>query len=49
MDWLYSTCRLSDGIHWMRVRADGYIADVSSAAFVSEEQALSDVGIHQHI
>ena len=48
MNWLYSTCRLAHGIHWVLARADGTIVNVSTGAFASEEEALSDIGIdHQ--
>jgi hypothetical protein len=48
MNWLYSTCRLAHGIHWVLARADGTIANVSTGAFASEEEALRDIGIdHQ--
>ncbi len=45
MSWLYSTCRLSDGTHWLLVRPDGAIYAVSDVGFPTAEQALCDIGV----
>ncbi|MCP5395880.1 MAG: hypothetical protein H6918_03955 [Sphingomonadaceae bacterium] len=42
---LYSTCRLSDGIHWMLMRPDGTIYAFSDIGFASVGDALRDIGV----
>jgi len=42
---LFTTCRLSDGIHWMLMRPDGTIYAVSDVAFANVRDALRDIGV----
>ncbi len=44
MRWLHSTCRLSDGIHWMLIKPNGVIYAVSDVGFPTETDALHDIG-----
>ena len=42
---LHSTCQLADGYHWLLAEPDGRIVAVSDVGFLTEEQALADIGI----
>lgn len=43
MRWLHSTCRLSDGIHWILIKTNGVIYAVSDVGFPTEADALRDI------